>query len=879
MIEGDVTNALHELQELGQSVWYDNIRRALLTSGELERYLEDYAVSGVTSNPTIFERAISGSDDYDEALREAVDRGVEDPEELFWELAVDDIRDGADVLRDIFDRTDGGDGYVSLELPPRLSRDTGGSVALAEELFARVDRPNVMIKVPGTPAGVPAIEELIFRGVNVNVTLLFSLPQWRAVAEAYLRGLERRREAGRDLDVASVASFFISRIDGKANERLPDGLRNRLGVASGHLAYGAHRELLASERWQELREAGARPQRVLWASTSTKDPGLPDTWYVEALAAPGTVSTMPEATMTAVATRGTIDGVLSPDASDAAEVTERAAAAGLDLEELGRELQEEGDEKFADSFRQLLAGLEEKIDELGAGPWRARRLEPVAVEVAAVADELAERDACRRMWDRDHTLWRGDPDEVADRLGWLTSPAEMERQVDDLRRFAKEAVAEGMTHALVLGMGGSSLFPLVVSETFPTGSDGLELHVLDSVDPDAVARVADALPADSTLVVAASKSGTTTETRSLLAWFWERWGDPTRFAVITDPDTELAELARDRGFRRVFENRPDIGGRYSALSYFGLVPAVLAGVDIAELLHRTGRVAAGCAGCVAPEANPGVQLGAILAGAVRAGRDKLTLVTGEGLAAFGLWLEQLIAESTGKQGTGIVPVVGEPLGPPEVYGEDRLFVGIGADPAVLAEVAEAGHPVVALAVDEPLDLGGEVLRWELATALAGAALDINPFDQPDVEAAKDAARTALAPDGAEVETVPVASLLEQLEAGDYLAIQAYVDPAADVVDAIARVRGALRDRYRVATTVGIGPRYLHSTGQLHKGGPDTGVFVQVVADHDEDPPVPGESFGFASLERAQAAGDLRALLERGRRAGRVPMDELLSLEE
>lgn len=871
-------NALHELQELGQSVWYDNIRRALLDGGRLPDYLDRYAVSGVTSNPAIFERAISGSDDYDAALRGASDRGVEDPEEVFWDLAVRDIQDAADVLRGVYDGRGGRDGFVSLELPPRLSHDTEGSVELARELFARLDRPNAMIKVPGTPEGVAALEELIYAGVNVNVTLLFSLEQWRAVAEAHARGLERRREAGRDLDVASVASFVVSRIDDAANPRLPRRLRNRLAVAGAQLAYAACRRWLASDRWRRLADAGAPPQRLLWASTSTRDPELPETFYVTALAAPGTVNTMPERTLVAFAAGGEVGAPLSADAADAERVVTEVTEAGVDVEALGRELLDEGDRKLAEAFDRLLACITAKTAQLRTRtPPARRRLDPVADAVGAALDDLTTRDAAARLWKRDHTLWQDDPTEVADRLGWLAVPEAMEDEVDRLEGFAVQARDDGLTHVLLLGMGGSSLFPLVAARSLASGRDALELHMLDSVDPAAIARVERDLPMDRTLVIASSKSGTTAETRSLLAWFWDRYGDPRRFAVITDPDTPLAALGRERAFRAVFENRPDIGGRYSALSHFGLVPAALAGVDVAELLQRAGRMAAACADCVRPDANPALQLGAVLAGAARAGRDKLTLVLDDRVASFGLWVEQLIAESTGKRGTGIVPVVGEPLGPPEVYGEDRLFVATGREPAGLDALAAAGHPVLGLDLGEEVDLGGEVLRWEIATALAGAALGINPFDQPDVEAAKDAARRALDEGVREPAPEPPAPLLEELAPGDYLAIQAYVDPEAAVLAELERVRGALRDRHRVATTVGVGPRYLHSTGQLHKGGPNSGVFLQVVADDDHDPPIPGEKFGFATLKRAQAAGDLATLRSRGRRAARVSLDELLEM--
>ena len=866
---------LHRLHDLGQSVWYDNIRRALLDSGRLAEYVDQYAVSGVTSNPSIFERAISGSSDYDDTLRVAVERGVDAPEELFWDLAVRDIQDAADVLRGTYETSGGSDGFVSLELPPRLSHDSDGSVELGAELFGRLDRPNVMIKVPGTPEGVGAIEALIAFGVNVNVTLLFSLSQWRAVADAYLRGLERRLAAGDDLDVASVASYFISRIDAKANDRLPVELHNRLGVASAQLAYAAHHELLTDDRWIRLADAGARPQRLLWASTSTKDPALPETFYVSALAAAGTVNTMPEATMLAFAHSGQVTGTMPTDGADAEVWVERAASHDVDLDALGVELQTEGDASFAEAFTRLLDCIQVKAEVLQSGTEPSEpQLGPVTESVDAVLAELTERDAVRRLWQRDHTLWQDDPAEVADRLGWLSVVEEMESSVDRLRRFTTDARADGLTSALVLGMGGSSLFPLVISETFATADDALELHVLDSDDPAAVRRVQAALPLDRTLVVASSKSGTTAETRSLLEHFWTAHPDPANFAVITDPGTPLAKLGAERGFRAVWEARSDIGGRYAALSHFGLVPAVLAGVDVAELLQRAGRMATASADCVPVAHNAALQLAATLAGAALAGHDKLTLVIDERSATFGLWIEQLIAESTGKQGLGIIPIVGEPLGPPDVYGDDRLFVGIGTDPAELATLADHGHPVVSLPLDEPPDLGAEVLRWEIATALAGAALGVNPFDQPDVEAAKDAARDALDAGVPAVETGSVDELLDSLAAGDYLAIQAYLDSEDPLVDELQQIRIALRDRYRVATTLGIGPRYLHSTGQLHKGGPNRGVFIQVLGDTEDDLAIPGEQFGFATLEQAQAAGDLDALTDLGRRAGRVHIEDL-----
>jgi glucose-6-phosphate isomerase len=514
------------------------------------------------------------------------------------------------------------------------------------------------------------------------------------------------------------------------------------------------------------------------------------------------------------------------------------------------------------------------------------RLGSLSDGIEAALAELTERDAVARAWAWDHTVWRDDPTEISDRLGWLTVVPDMVAGLDDVRA-ACARVASGVDHVLLAGMGGSSLFPEVVARS-TSGAGEPTLHVLDTTDPAAIARLGDELAPERTLHIAASKSGTTLETRSHLAWAWERHPDPARFAVITDPGSALAALATERGFAAVFENPPDIGGRYSALSLFGLVPAILAGADVDGLLASASGITEALR--TAPAANPAARLAATMAAAVRAGRDKLTLVVPDHLATFGLWLEQLLAESTGKDGTGIVPVVGEPLGDPAVYGEDRLFVAV-AEPGPeaagrLDTLAAAGHPVVGLAGGGTFaDLGEQILLWELATALAGALLGINPFDQPDVAVAKAATSRVLAEGRPDLPLIPLTELLDQVGPGDYLAIQAFVDPGpsgrrsgdhvSPVVGDIETARVALRDRLGVATTVGLGPRYLHSTGQLHKGGPNRGVFVQVVGDAAAEVPIPGEDYGFAALEQAQADGDLLTLHERKRRAGRVRIDELL----
>jgi len=502
------------------------------------------------------------------------------------------------------------------------------------------------------------------------------------------------------------------------------------------------------------------------------------------------------------------------------------------------------------------------------------QLGPLTAAVESTLQDLVDRRAVERIWSGDHTLWQEEPTEITDRLGWLRVAPEVLAERARLDALVASAAADGLTHAVVMGMGGSSLFPEVLARTFPAVAGALELRVLDTTDPAAVARVGHECPAGSTLFVASSKSGSTVETLSHLATFWERNPDPSHFVAITDPGSSLGDLARERGFRAIFENRPDIGGRYAALSFFGMVPAALAGVEWTALLDTAVAAAGELGAAVAPADNPGLRLGAILAAAVQAGRDKVTLVIDPEIETFGLWLEQLLAESTGKHGTGVIPIAGERLGPAEVYGDDRLFVAIGDHPG-LAPLAAAGHPVVGIDHDDPLDLGRLCLLWEFATAVCGAALEINPFDQPNVAEAKEATKQVLADGLPDIEPEPLAGLLAQVKAGDYLSIQAYVDPESGVVDAIEDARTALRDRLRVATTVGLGPRFLHSTGQLHKGGPPSGVFVQVVGEDPDDLAVPGQPFSFSTLKHAQAAGDLLTLRHHGLRAARVTLDDLL----
>lgn len=509
--------------------------------------------------------------------------------------------------------------------------------------------------------------------------------------------------------------------------------------------------------------------------------------------------------------------------------------------------------------------------------------------LAARFKRAVDDDVAARIFARDDTLWgpAGQP-EVADRLGWLDVHERTRDAVGDLQAFAAQVRADGLRHAVVLGMGGSSLAPEVFKRSFGARPDALQLHVLDSTDAGAVRDVEALVDLDATLFVVSSKSGGTIETLSAFHHFWQATGGRgDRFAAVTDPGTSLQHLGEQRGFRRVFLNDPDIGGRYSALSHFGIVPAALAGVDLDALLG--GAVTLG-AQLREPEPgdNPGLWLGCVLGELARTGRDKLTFLVDPPIASFGLWVEQLVAESLGKHGKGILPVADEPPGAPEAYGDDRVFVHLhqddhARDDDVLGRLAEAGQPVIAIPVAGAADLGRLMLLFEFATAVAGWVLEVNPFDQPDVQAAKDKTKEVLAGAPPAIAPADATALRALMDSGppSYVAIQGYLAPSEAVDGAVAELRAAIRDRTRMATTFGYGPRYLHSTGQLHKGGPRTGRFLQLVARAEPDVAVPGASYSFETLKRAQADADLLVLREHGLPAERIELtgDPVAALRE
>jgi transaldolase/glucose-6-phosphate isomerase len=881
----NVNERLAALTAAGTAVWLDQIRRALTQGGELRRLVEEDSLHGVTSNPAIFEKAILGSPDYDEQI-EQLARGGALARAIYQEIAIQDVQEGADVLRPVYDATDGYDGYVSLEVDPDIAFDTDRTLAQAREYWERVSRPNVMIKIPGTVEGFPAIEQATYEGINVNVTLLFSVEAYTAVAEAYIKGLERRRAEGLSVDMHSVASFFVSRVDSEVDKRLEalgrSDLQGQAAVANARAAYQRFEEIFYGERFAELREAGAPVQRPLWASTGVKNPAYPETKYVEELVGPDTVNTMPMQTLLACAERLEVGGETARE--DPAPVLAELAEAGIDMDEVTDKLLSDGVDAFVTPMEKLLAGIEAKREAIFTGrPATIDSSLPDELEPAInrLVKRAEEERVARRIWAKDDTLWGpAGQAEVANRLGWLTAHETYEEQVDDLESFAEEAVRDGFTDAVLLGMGGSSLAPEVLRRSFGSRQhDRLRLHVLDSTDPGAILAQQRAVDLETTLFVVSTKSGGTIETISLFEHFWSERPHGHQYVAITDPGSSLEKLAAERGFRHTFLNDPDVGGRYSALTYFGLVPAALMGIDLESVLEGAGVAAEACT-AYNSEGNSGLWVGIALAALALQGRDKLTFVVDEPIGSFGLWAEQLVAESLGKQGKGVIPVTDEPVGEPAVYGRDRVICYLrdtepseALDEAVKAMAAD-NQPTITLSGGGPEDLGRIFFFAEFATAVAGWALGINPFDQPDVQVAKDTTGKILdtiagggdPPSPQSADDDALRALLADSEAGNYIALLGFMAPGEEVDEAVAELRAALRKATGATTTFGYGPRYLHSTGQLHKGGPDSGRFLVLVHDGPEDVDIPGKPFSFGALKNAQAAGDLETLRSRGRRA-------------
>ena len=923
-------NPLKGLFAYGQSVWLDYIRRTLITSGELKRLIVQDGLRGITSNPAIFEKAITGSTDYQDMLESPEAAGLS-AKDLYEKIAIRDVQGVADILRIVYDESNGRDGYVSLEVSPLLSHDTQGTIEEARRLWKAVSRPNLMVKVPATPEGIPAVQQLISEGININVTLLFSQAAYEKVAEAFISGLEARSARGEKVSrIASVASFFISRIDtaidnaiaaklkitGDAGEQaLLQSIEGKVAIANAKLTYAKYEELFSGARWNALAERGAESQRVLWASTSSKNPKYSDVIYIEELIGNDTVNTIPPATFDAFRDHGSLRASVSENVEAAAVTMASLEQAGISMKAVTDKLLVDGLQQFVDAFDRLLAATASASSRASKINRQSCKLPAdLASAVEVSIDDWRKGNKTQALWRGDASLWTGEDE--AKWLGWLGITDDQLAHIQHLIDVAEDT--KGFQHALLLGMGGSSLCPEVMRMTFGVIPGHPELHVLDSTDPAQIRAIEKKIDLASTICIVSSKSGGTLEPNIFKQYFFERMKETVgeeeasrRFIAITDPESNMQKVAERDKFRRIFFGLASIGGRYSALSNFGMVPSAIMGVDLPKFLNATKEMVNACGPTVPVEQNPGVVLGIVLGVAGKHGRDKVTIIPSPGIADLGAWLEQLLAESTGKIGKGLIPVDRERLGSPDVYGNDRVFAYLrlesapdAAQDSAIDALERAGHPVIRIAVDDIYNLGQEFFRWEIATAVAGSILGINAFNQPDVEASKIATKNLtseyektgtlpaespiLTDGGVQLFTDPenAAALktaagddqtlagylkahLNRLGAGDYFAVLGYIEMNDAHEESLQAIRHSVRDTKRVATCLGFGPRFLHSTGQAYKGGPNSGVFLQITCDDASDLPVPGQTFTFGVVKSAQARGDFEVLSERGRRALRV----------
>ncbi len=934
METAQAVNPIKSLLNFGQSVWLDYIRRDMLINGELKKLIKEDGLRGMTSNPAIFHKAIVSSADYDQAIKNLVKDSLQSAQ-IYEKLVVEDVQKAADLFRSVYDETRRLDGYVSLEVSPHLALDMEQTIAEAKRLWREVDRPNLMIKVPGTPEGIRALEELIAEGINVNVTLLFSKSVYEEVAKSYMKGLECFANKGGDVrQVASVASFFISRIDSAVDKIINEQIQatndsskkehltyllGKTAIANAKSTYQLYKDLISLPNWQVLAKAGAMPQRLLWASTSTKNPKYRDVYYVEELIGPETVDTIPPATYDAFREHGKAARTLESDLEEAHNILGGLEKAGISLEQVCKQLLIDGIKLFSDPFDELLDTLQKKCAIIcDKGSSTAPASDSASVKKMLVDWKVS--DKVNKLWAGDSNLWTNKDEHSW--LGWLTIVDEQLAQLNKFKSLVDDIKKAKFKQALLLGMGGSSLGPSVLASAFGNRSGFPKFFMLDSTVPEQIKAIEDKINLSQTLFIVSSKSGSTLEPNILKDYFFEKLEQQVgkehaakQFIAITDPGSQLDKLAKTEDFRHIFYGLPSIGGRYSVLSDFGMIPAAVIGVDVANFLNRAKLMMNACRINGDIENNPGALLGIMMGVMASNHKDKFTFIVSPEIAEFGVWLEQLFAESTGKSGKGIVPISKENPTPAKDYGKDRVFIYIRlksqpekAQDKFINELEKAGVATVRIELNDKEDLAQQFFLFEFATAVAGSVMGINPFNQPDVEASKikaraitdeyeksgilkaDSARLSLSSskpvidiytDEANWKTITgidrnpsslaeiLKAFLSNIKAEDYFTILAYIEMNEANESTLQKIRTLILNRYKIATCLDFGPRYLHSTGQVYKGGPNSGVFLEITADDTVDLDIPDKRYTFGTVKTAQAIGDLQVLFERHRRALRL----------
>ena len=899
---------------LGQSIWYDNIDRADLEIGAMRSLIEQGKIYGVTSNPSIFEKSIGQGQAYDLSLQAMAWAGL-DKEQIYFELVKQDIQMTADLFRQVYEVTNYVDGYVSVEIDPMLANDTEKSISEGKMLWARINRKNLMIKVPATKAGIPVIRALIAEGINVNATLIFSIEQYLDVMNAYLSGLEDRVQQGLPIErIHSVASFFVSRIytavDILLKEKIDSGLvelellQGKIAVDNARMAYQEFKKFFNCERFEKLAQKGAQIQRPLWASTGTKNPQYSDCLYVDELIGSNTVNTIPTKTLHAFLDHGCPDIKIDYAIEESMKRLATLDDAGIDLNKVTNQLEDDGVLSFQKAHQSLLATIESKRNQY------ANEIGSLGEKLQLAMKTATEQNYLQRLFDNDPSLWtnvESEFDEIRNRLGWLGLPGSQISHISEYQAFLKEVLDEGFTDVFVLGMGGSSLSPEVMAQSFqaliPQGQ-GLKLRIIDTTNPVEIKAQCDAVNIEKTLFIVSSKSGGTAETMAAFKYFRKELTNlypdsfGSRFVAITDPGSSLAEIAQRDGFRTIFYAPANVGGRFSAFTSFGLVPAALIGIDLNLFLNKADFSDKTSQPKSALASNSNLMLGLILGSAANFGRNKLTFIAEDFAANLVPWLEQLIAESTGKDGKGILPIEGEPELQSLNYPKDRLFVYFEVDKSrkpYVESLREKGYPVLVFKLHDPYDLAREFYRWKYATAIASAVIGINAFNQPDVQSTKLVTNSVIEKykqegsldmgkpiytnkqlriygkvlagieDCASLNDV-LEKIADKVKVNGYIAINAFLPRLPEEVDELQALRSKLLNRFNVATALGFGPRFLHSTGQLHKGGPEGGLYLVFTREIIEDIEIPGENMSFGTMQLAQALGDFGVLRERGKDA-------------
>ena len=913
-----MNNAI-QTKALGQSIWYDNIDRKDLESGAMRQLVNQGKVYGVTSNPSIFEKSIGQGSAYDLSLQSMAWAGLS-TEQIYFELVKQDIQITADIFEELYHKTEHVDGYVSVEIDPMFADDTEKSILEGKTLWAQINCPNIMIKVPATIAGIPVIRALIAEGINVNATLIFSIERYQEVMEAYILGLEDRLKKGLAIaNIHSVASFFVSRIDTAIDKLLDEkieagsleaiDLKGKIAVDNARMAYQEFKRVFSSPRFESLAQAGAQIQRPLWASTGTKNPAYSDCLYVDELIGLNTVNTIPTHTLHAFLDHGQVEPKIEHELKESIKRLDMLIEQGIDLWKVTEQLEIDGVKAFQKAHQSLLAVIENKRVHFSAD------LGNLSADLKEAMKNASDADYIQRLFDNDPSLWTSDHsqhEEIRNRLGWLSLPGKQFELIEDYKAFLKQILAEGITDVFVLGMGGSSLAPEVLAQAFegliPAGH-GLKLRIIDTTNPKEILEQSKQVNLEQTLFVVASKSGSTSETMAAYHYFLEEvakyipYGTGNRFIAITDPGSSLAEIAQRDEFRSVFYAPPNVGGRFSAFTPFGLVPASLIGIDLESLLNKAAFSDRLSQIPIALAANANAMLGLVLGSAAKAGRNKLTFIAEDFAAHLVPWLEQLIAESSGKNGLGILPIEGEPELLSFDYPEDRLFVYFevdGSQAERVEKLRQQAYPILGFKLESPFDLAREFYRWEYATAIACAVLGVNAFDQPDVQSNKLVTKAVIErfkESGSleigepvyqndqisvygkylpELETCEsmedvIDAYAQKLQKGGFIAINAFLPRLTDEILKMQKLRSRLLNQYNVATTLGFGPRFLHSTGQFHKGGPDDGFYILFTQENKKDIDIPGEGMSFGTLQLAQALGDYDVLRSLGKNVVRIDL--------